>query len=779
MPAWVSLARWRIAKVALLGWAMLYACAAGAAAPEGPEAPWRAADTIRRATAAIERTLYREPDEAGREAAADALHEAGTAYGDALAAPVAELDLALAKRLDDAFAGLNIAVRDWSLIGAAESRALVWTGLLDASYRRVMAAFDAGDMETARRWLALREYAKASRDTAAADALDAAIAGAIAPERARAVVEAELLRVYAGELRRSLANVREAGRRGYGTQFAHEVARARGLAMLLRPNLERRLGEAPTRALDAHLGRLDGRSDLASVNDAVAGAEAILSGYSPVELTAEDREHRARLFARFLKLVFMEYKDGVRDGRISVHVEYEEARLFRARAAMVLGDLSGALAGPHPEAHARLADILAEMHETIEAKGPADQVGALSEEAVGIVTDVFGIDTGQSGHAVAFQMLPDILDEMVLLAGQGDYPGADLKRLEAYSFFDPDIEQRLVPRSPTLSLRLESLFWEGNAARPGLGALLDAEAPVGELKETVAEVNARLADARAILDARLGASGAFVQSLAIILREGLEAILVIAAVIGALRASGGLGYARYIWGGAALAVAASFALWLAAGRLITVSTSNRELLEGGTALLAAAVVVYVTNWLFHKAYVTDWTALVRAQARESVSDARLGWLGFLSFAVVFREGFETVLFYEALMIDASPVPVLAGFVAGLAGTVVLAVLALRLGLRLPLGAFFKATGLLLMILAVVFTGVGIRGLQTAGLIGATPVPGFPESSFLQLYLGIYPVAETLIGQAIVLAIMLGGWLWMKRRGGSGIAAGASAGAGTR
>ncbi|PCI05052.1 MAG: hypothetical protein COB78_00015 [Hyphomicrobiales bacterium] len=160
-----------------------------------------------------------------------------------------------------------------------------------------------------------------------------------------------------------------------------------------------------------------------------------------------------------------------------------------------------------------------------------------------------------------------------------------------------------------------------------------------------------------LLQTKLGPTGAFIQSFAIILREGLKAILVIAALIGALRTSGTTAFAKYIWGGVSAGIVASFALWFAVGRILSISTAKRELLEGVTALLAAGVLVYVTRWIFHKVYVTDWMSFIKEKVHGTASNGHLTAIATLSFFVVFREGFETVLFYEALMIDTSPAPV--------------------------------------------------------------------------------------------------------------------------
>jgi high-affinity iron transporter len=724
--------------------------------------PWQAGETIRRNTAKIERYVFLPDSEANRAKLDSLVEEARSAFDDVLNQPFAS------PPIGTDFDNLKRALADRSPVAVARFRNRIWTGIIAGAYKQLMGSLERGEFVEAKRWLSIREYARASRDTAAGEAIDAAIAGKMGQGRAVEIIQGELLRVYAGEMRRALGLAEKAADKKYFSQLAGYVNRAHGLSLLLSSNMAMRMGSDKQTVIAEHFVRLVsiekslGRA--AKIDDIIPPLHSLnvaLLGYSPVVLSREDRERHARLLSRFFGLVYIEYKDGVRDGKVVIPVEYHEARLFRDRAQMLLGDLQGELMNASPESFEKLSANLKEMHQIIEAKGSKERIKELSNESEAITNKVFDIKKGEGGHKVAFQMLPAIMDEIVMLVGAGDYPGAELKRLEAYSFFDPDIEQRLLPRAPTLSLKLESLFWEGSVARPGLGRLIEQKASKAKTKKTTAETKELLRQAKEILNAKLGSTGAFMQSFAIIMREGLEAIIVIAALIGTLRALGTTGYPVYIWGGVILALIASFALWYAAGRLITVSTANRELLEGATALLAAAVLIYVTHWIFHKTYVTDWMSFIKEKVEDTASSGRLMTLGVLSFFVVFREGFETVLFYEALMIDASPTPVLGGFATGVLGTGLIAVALIHYGLRLPLGLFFKITGFLLMALTIIFVGVGIRGLQTAGLVSATPVAGFPESPFLQLYFGIFPVAEPLIAQAAVITLFIVGWLWMR------------------
>ncbi|HIE56528.1 MAG TPA: hypothetical protein EYP90_15390, partial [Chromatiaceae bacterium] len=293
------------------------------------------------------------------------------------------------------------------------------------------------------------------------------------------------------------------------------------------------------------------------------------------------------------------------------------------------------------------------MRPIIAQKGDGKEITRLAAEARRLVEQTFDLEN-TSDYRIAFQLLPEALDQIPPLAQQGDWEGAELKRLEAYAYFDPDIEQHLMPRAPTLALALESLFWEGSASHPGLQYLIASQANPEELRAAVETTKKELAEAEKRLSARAGPLAVFLQSLAIMIREGLEAVLVIGALLGVLRATQIRTYARFVWGGVGLGVAASFLLWWLAGRLLTITTVQRELLEGVTALLAAAVLVYVTHWIFHKTYVVQWVDFMREQVQRSVRGGHLMAVGLVSFFVVFREGFETVLFYQALMLESPP-----------------------------------------------------------------------------------------------------------------------------
>lgn len=744
---------------------LLIALVPGFALPVAAEVPWEDAEALRSGSAQIQRLLFRTPDERLRRDMTARIELVRHLWKDRLEGAYRLGAPDAVAPIDDAVGDFAAALAEWDAGHAAAARARIWTGLLGGAFEAALKALDEGRSGDAAQWLNIREYARTSGDTAATIAMREVLDQRLEPATAREVIEAELLGVYAGELRRSIAEARSHLTSGYQVQFVHALARARGLHDLLSENIVARIGRQQADAIKIALAETESLVPK-SVDPVLAKLETTLATYSPTSLSPEDLERRVRLLSRFIGLVSVEYEKGVHDGEVTIPFEYFEASLFRDRAAMLFGDLGSDLAARSPQAFERLSAILSEMEVVISKKGDEERVWSLSEEARQAIREVYGPST-EGGYKVSLSMLPDLFDELLLVAQAGDWEEAELKRLEAYALFDPDIEQRLMPRTPALALKMEAGFWEGSASEPGIGRVIADRGPEEGLKQVVARMKMATAEAAQTLNTQLSATGAFLQSLAILLREGLEAVLVLACMIGALKASGSpaegwLGWRLPVAGGVVAALAGSFALWLTVGKVFAMSTLQRELLEGATALVAACVLLYVTHWMFRKAYVGNWVAEIRrkttaaAGAEPAGKGALLGGLTIfaLAFLVVFREGFETVLFYEALLIDSSPMPVLAGLAAGGILAALTGYLMLGLEAQLPMAAFFRMTGVLLGILTVILVGSGIRGLQTAALVAATPVSWFPDQPWLQLHFGLYPVLEALVAQASVAAVLL-------------------------
>ncbi|MDR2161909.1 MAG: FTR1 family iron permease [Desulfovibrio sp.] len=253
----------------------------------------------------------------------------------------------------------------------------------------------------------------------------------------------------------------------------------------------------------------------------------------------------------------------------------------------------------------------------------------------------------------------------------------------------------------------------------------------------------------------------FLAALLIILREGFEAILVIAAMAAYLIRSGNQAQGRTGYGSGAAAVLASVAAAFAMQEVFAVSGASQEILEGVSMLLATVVLFLVSNWMFSKAEADAWKDYIARKVQSAVSSGSSFALGAAAFLAVFREGAETILFYQGMLagLQGSSTPIWCGFGLGCAALVVIFALVRYGSLRIPLRPFFLCTSLLMYVLAIAFAGGGVKELQEGDVIGVTPV-GFIQSIDI---LGIYPTLETLLPQAVLVALALGSIIYFRAR----------------
>lgn len=245
----------------------------------------------------------------------------------------------------------------------------------------------------------------------------------------------------------------------------------------------------------------------------------------------------------------------------------------------------------------------------------------------------------------------------------------------------------------------------------------------------------------------------FLAALTILLREGLEALLVVVAMIAFLRKAKRPDVLRYVHAGWTLALAAGGLTWFAATYLVSVSGASRELTEGFSSLFAAVVLLGVGIWMHHKSVAGRWQIYLNEKLSHALNQRTAWFLFSLAFIAVYREVFETVLFFAALWTEDNGLPLLAGLGIGSALLALLSVVLLRTSARLPIGKFFAASSLLIAVLAIVLTGKGVAGLQEGGLLSFYPAP-IPRVELL----GIYPSWQTVFAQLAVLIIVIGGFI---------------------
>jgi high-affinity iron transporter len=243
----------------------------------------------------------------------------------------------------------------------------------------------------------------------------------------------------------------------------------------------------------------------------------------------------------------------------------------------------------------------------------------------------------------------------------------------------------------------------------------------------------------------------FLGAMTILVREGLEALLVVVALLAFLRKADRHDATRYVHAGWLLALLAGAVTWAVASYAISISGASRELTEGLSSLFAAAVLLGVGLWMHQKSIGGRWQTYLKAKMATAL-DRKSAWFVFgLTFISVYREVFETILFYTALWNEGQGHWLLAGIAAGALILGLIAYVLLRTSRRLPLGVFFSVSSMIIAVLAIVLTGKGVAALQEAGwtAVSVAPVPSIE-------LLGIYPTWQSLLAQlAVALMLALG------------------------
>jgi len=314
--------------------------------------------------------------------------------------------------------------------------------------------------------------------------------------------------------------------------------------------------------------------------------------------------------------------------------------------------------------------------------------------------------------------------------------------------FEP-VEPILATRNPDLLVRIESGMMD-------LRAAIDADLPTSAISERIRAIEGLLVQAENVL-APESATGwsTFVASFAILLREGLEALLIVIAMIAFVRKAGQDRALRFVHGGWTGALVAGALTWLAATYLLDISGAGRESIEAFGSLIAALVLLSVGVWMHGKSQADNWQRYIRDKLGKALSRGSLWFLFGIVFLVVYREVFETILFYAALSAQGSTGYLLAGAATAGLLLVVIAWLLLRYSRTLPIGKFFAYSSVLIALLAIVLIGKGIAGLQEAGVIGIAPIAGGPRLSML----GVYPTFQVIGAQlAMASALLLGFWI---------------------
>ncbi len=356
---------------------------------------------------------------------------------------------------------------------------------------------------------------------------------------------------------------------------------------------------------------------------------------------------------------------------------------------------------------------------------------------------------------------------MEAAAGAGEWKQAEQARLEAYAFFEFGPELSLRSLAPDIVNRVEGLVWFSGDGHTGLAKLIAERRPRRELRETRLALDKVLDEGAGTLGKGAGTGEVVTNAAVIVFREGLEAVLILAAVMAGMR-----GLARRqkkpMIVGAALALLASAITFVLAQTVLTSLAQYGEKLEAVVGLVAIGVLLLVLNWFFHKVYWTQHISKFHKERRRLLGMGERGWLsaqaiGFvaLGFTTIYREGFETVLFLQALELNAGLAVVLEGVALGLVGVFALAFATFVLERKLPYRKMLIVTGVLLTIVLAIMVGKTMRTLQGVGWMPITPIDIDPPF-WTGLWLGFFPTVETIVAQIASVVFVIGSYFAAER-----------------
>lgn len=350
-------------------------------------------------------------------------------------------------------------------------------------------------------------------------------------------------------------------------------------------------------------------------------------------------------------------------------------------------------------------------------------------------------------------------------AGESDYYDP-FSRSYGYWYETSGFERKVMAYISGARVTAVELQFSNTKKAAQQGVSVEAiQTEVDKLNAMLLEDADKLDDLLGLKEGGKGSSGlawaTFAGCFTILFREGLEAILIIGAIIAYLVKSGNKAKTKAVYIGCALALVASAAL---AALLYSMKWTGipQEIIEGITALIAVAVLIYVSNWMLSKSEADSWNKYIKGKVSSSVDNGKTFALGFTAFLAVFREGAEVILFYQPLVSSAKNIEnggwaIAGGILAGAVAIAAVFVVIRVFGVKLPLKPLFMGTSILMALMSIAFLGAGIQELFIdGGLYPVSMIPGLEkmaESEVLTSF-GIYPTWLTIIPQLVLLAITI-------------------------
>lgn len=334
----------------------------------------------------------------------------------------------------------------------------------------------------------------------------------------------------------------------------------------------------------------------------------------------------------------------------------------------------------------------------------------------------------------------------------GKYDLAHSKALTAYLEGVEPIEPKIKAKNPTLLREIETQML-------AVRQKINSKQPQSEVSMQTEKAVAVLGQVKQLLDTNTSSPGfTYFLTLSIILREALEALLVIITLLGVLKATGSKAAQKWLHAGWGTAILLGIILWFFSGWIINLSGASRELLEGAVSLFAVVILIYIGFWLHSKTEITKWNSFIKDQIGSALNNKSLLGLALISFTAVARESLEVVLFLRTILIDveqnqAAKSALYAGMFSSIFFVAIMAWLLLKYSAKVPVRKLFIYSSVVIGLLALTLTGKALHSIQESGKISITPLPFDLRIDAL----GFYPTAESVGTQILLLLILISLW----------------------
>lgn len=734
--------------------------------------PWQAAETMRRELFDAQKALLlKKPDLANGH-----LSAAQAAFDNVLAEPFAAIDPEAHDRVLSQLDAARQAVAEDDRVSLALARGQIWTGLMQGGYQGALQSIQNNEADTARTWLLLREYRPSTRfsrpDADATLAVEALGKGETTPAEAEAKLKADLLDTYQALLTLALDEIEAAAQDGFSMRQAESVGLAVGYWHILQPAYEEQLGSEARQQTQASLEQLlatGPTSGSAELSPLIENVRTAFRSFRAAPLDEDELSRRAGQLIRFLSLVGVEYDRGVEEGQVFLDFEIQEATTFIAGAKAAFEDLRLPLEQFDPDRTATVEALINKLQTDVQAANRKevivheDVVMGDTDMALATLAELLPAEWQELDPNADFDVIASILDQVELAVANNEYDMAESARLEAYAVFDFGPEPRLLAFAPNMVARIDGIFWHGHNEQEGLAQAIATKSSPEEIAAIRESLDEALAEGRRILGDGPTAPGAVIMNAAVIVfREGLEAVIIIAALLASLVRSY-QAYRRPMIIGAVLAFIATAITWVIAHQILMQFSRYGERLEAIVSLIAIAVLLLITNWFFHQVYWDSWITRFHTQKKRLLRGSTGQFIGLvlLGFSSIYREGFETVLFLQALVLDAGTWIVLQGVAFGLVGVAIVGVLTFRLQKKLPYLQMLILTGILIGGVLLIIVGNTIHVMQAVRWMTFTPIQGLQVPYWMGLWFGLYPTWESIGAQGAAAVFVIGSYYLAK------------------